>query len=111
MHDNILIYILTNWVSVLLCPVVCEMSAILDPIPNLAAVAPFLRMMDGINKDTIFWNKIFLKIAASDDRICHYWISTTQSQAAQNDHYIGYDQRTAKLGIINVQTDQKYSFL
>jgi len=35
----------------------------------------------------------------------------TQSQAAQNDHYIGYDHRTAKFATINVQTDQKYSFL
>ena len=34
-------------------------------------------------------------------------LSFTQPQATQNDQYVGYDQRTAKLATINVQTQQK----
>jgi hypothetical protein len=31
----------------------------------------------------------------------------TQSQAAQNEQYVGYDHMTAKLATINLQTQQK----
>ena len=74
-----------------------------------------------IYNDTIFWNKIFLKISRYHTRRRGLCLDCTYftpfgftsirfqifTQLQQDDQYVDYDHMTAKLGIINVQTQQK----
>jgi hypothetical protein len=74
-----------------------------------------------VDKDTIFQNKIFLKMSRYYIRRRDLCLDCTYStsfgvtsvrfqiftQPQQDDQYVNYDQRTAKFATTNVQTEQK----